>query len=81
VLVERDVERGAGLGIERAFANVVDDADDLHGLFGFASVVVDEHSDGLLAREIFAGEGAIDERDEGLGGVLGGGEVAAFDEA
>lgn len=80
MLVERDVERGARLGVERAFANVVDDADDLHGRVRLTTVVVDGHSDGVFAREKLPREGAIDEHDVWLRGVLGGCEVTAFEQ-
>ena len=64
VLIERDVHRRRGVGLEAGVANVPDDADDLVEAVR-AVADVDALSDGIAVREVTVGELLIDDRDHG----------------
>src|ERR1700728_767037 len=73
------VERAAGSGVELAFLNIVDDADDADAGFN-VSTGKDGFADGVFTGEELLGEPLIDDADAGLGGGFVFGEPAAVDE-
>ena len=81
VLVERVVDSAGQISSSSAaFADVVDDADDLTHGFGREARVADLFADGVFAGKVFAGEGLVDDEDLRLGRVFIVGEEAAADE-
>ena len=63
ILIEGDVEGGARREIERAFADVADDTDDLHDAGSGRAAIVDALTDGVLSCEVLLRERLVDDDD------------------
>ena len=71
------INGGPDLGIERAFADIGDDADDLRQRFRRQGGVSYLLADGVFAGEVLAGQRFVDDDDVRLRFVFAVGEVAA----
>src|SRR5215469_10153117 len=82
VVFERVVEGATGVAVEGTFADVTDDADNLHGQFWLGTFEVDAHANGIESDEIFVGQRMVNDDDVRMCRVLVEiGEVTALEQA